>query len=307
LQSETNPESGTITYAYKPNDLVETVSDQRGIVRTYGYNTRNLAANVSYNDGGVTPSVTFGYDEFGSRTSMADGEGTTTYVYNGFRQLQSESRGLPNSRTSKLTYTWNLADQAKQVNYAIYNGATATFNKNVNYGRNNTGAISGIGTNLIGSDPNATTNVASSIGYRAWNVYRAMNFGNGLRLTAGYGSQRQQMTSFVVNTQSGSSVLWRQHYDYYESGKNNGRIRRLSDQADFSTYNKYHLRYLQPVDAGADASEPGVARGLQPRRMGQHPHDQLSGERRRDAQLPNQLNGRADQPPEHRGGVQLQL
>jgi RHS repeat-associated protein len=75
---------------------------------------------------------------------------------------------------------------------------------------------------------------------RTWNVYRGMNFGNGLRLTAGYSSQRQQMTSFVVDTQSGSSVLWRQHYDYYESGKNNGRIRRLSDQANFSTYNKYH-------------------------------------------------------------------
>ncbi|MGH9802557.1 MAG: hypothetical protein ACRD82_19505, partial [Blastocatellia bacterium] len=52
LVSETNPESGTITYTYKPNDLVENVSNQRGMMTAYSYNTRNLVTQVAYNDGG---------------------------------------------------------------------------------------------------------------------------------------------------------------------------------------------------------------------------------------------------------------
>jgi len=471
LQSETNPESGTITYTYKPNDLVETVSDQRGVVRTYGYNTRNMVTGVSYNDGGATPSVNFSYDEFGARASMADGEGVTNYSYNDFRQLESETRTFTNlaGKTFALNYTYNLADQIKSVNYSIipsggtslieeekppqltappkpragrqpaqaaligysisgtvrqsgtnqpiqgvtitatrqddtgpnfstqtnqngqYNieeapgelnfgyhiykvtashsgyafsptgvtlemdgdkesvdftgtppsgsltanpnpiqvcngsgqgaatlnwtvsggGATSVqvragspngtlvanggtsgsvttgswvtngtvfylqnvtgglpltsantlatrtvlttiqgcppsggnFDKTINYARNKTGAITGVGTNLIGTDPNATTNVASGMTYKAWNAYSRMNYGNGLRLTAGYNSQRRQLTSLVLDRQDGSSWQWRQYYDYYEGGSNNGKIRKISDQPDFSTHTKYQYDY----------------------------------------------------------------
>lgn len=459
LVSETNPESGTITYTYKPNDLVESVSNQRGMTTLYSYNTRNLVTQVAYNDGGATPASTFNYDDFGSRSSMGDGEGMTTYVYNVHRQLQSEMRTFTGiaGKTFPLTYTYNLADQIKSVNYQIqssgslmpeeekqaqatppsnlraakknprralvsyritgtvrragtnqpiqgvtvtatrqddppmspspvqtnangqytfegleegltfsvsaskagYNfapssvtvemdgdkqvdftgsipaatltaspnpiqvcdgtgqgittltwnvtGAGATsvqvragapngtlvanggtsgnvttgkwvtngtvfylqnvtgglpltseytlatvtattttqgcppstsFNKTINYARNNTGVIYGVGTNLIGSDPNATTNVASAITYRAWNAYHAMNFGNGLRVTNTH-NNRMQLTDYVVGTQNGSSTLWQQHYDYYNGGQNNSRIRRVSDDPNFAVYKLY--------------------------------------------------------------------
>ncbi|MDX2040804.1 MAG: RHS repeat-associated core domain-containing protein [Acidobacteriota bacterium] len=460
LISETNPESGTITYTYKPNDLVESVSNQRGMTTLYSYNTRNLVTQVAYNDGGATPTSTFSYDDFGSRTSMGDGEGTTTYAYNAYRQLQSETRTFSGiaGKTFPLTYTYNLADQIKSVNYAVqssggfapdlpdqtqvkapssnprpakktprlalssysisgtvlradtnqplqgvtvtairqddpplspypvqtnasgqyviegleegltfnvtaskagYNfapssvtvemdgdkqvnftgsipsatltaspnpiqvcdgtgqgittltwsvtgagassvqlragapngtlvasGGTsgnvttgkwvtngtvfylqnvtgglpltseytlatvtvatttqgcpppASFNKTINYARNNTGVVSGIGTNLLGSDPNATTNVASAIAYRAWNAYRSMNFGNGLRVTNTH-NNRMQLTDYVIDTQNGSSTLWQQHYDYYNGGQNNSRIRRVSDDPNFAVYKLY--------------------------------------------------------------------
>ncbi len=114
----------------------------------------------------------------------------------------------------------------------------ASFNKTINYARNNTGVVSGIGTNLIGSDPNATTNVASAMTYRAWNAYRSMNFGNGLRVTNTH-NNRMQLTSYVVDAQNGSSTLWQQHYDYYNGGQNNSRIRRVSDTANFAVYKLY--------------------------------------------------------------------
>ncbi|MCG3145103.1 MAG: hypothetical protein HONDAALG_02662 [Gammaproteobacteria bacterium] len=102
-----------------------------------------------------------------------------------------------------------------------------------------TGLIIGIGTNLIGTDPNAIENVASGMSYRAWNAYWGMNFGNGLRQTAGYNGQRRQLTSIVVDRQNGSSTLLSKYYDYYTSGLNNGRIRRISDNSNFSSAANY--------------------------------------------------------------------
>ena len=41
-----------------------------------------------------------------------------------------------------------------------------SFSKNVNYAYNAKGALNGIGTNLIGSNANATTNVISGLTYQ---------------------------------------------------------------------------------------------------------------------------------------------
>jgi RHS repeat-associated protein len=124
LVSELQPETGTTTYAYTPNDLVATVTNGRGVTTTYSYNTRNLTTQISYSDG-TTPTASFSYDDFGSRVSMSDGEGQTTFAYNNFRQLQNESRtftGLP-GKTYTLSYSYNLANQAKQV---IYSGSSSS-------------------------------------------------------------------------------------------------------------------------------------------------------------------------------------
>ena len=56
---------------------------------------------------------------------MTDGEGTASYVYNTYRQLQSETRtftGLAN-KVLTLSYAYNQADQVKQ---AIYAGSVST-------------------------------------------------------------------------------------------------------------------------------------------------------------------------------------
>lgn len=146
--------------------------------------------------------------------------------------LQNVTGGLPlTSEYTLATVTVSTSTQGCPP--------PVSFNKTINYARNNTGAISGIGTNLIGSDPNATANVTSAMTYRAWNAYHGMNFGNGLRLTVGHNSQRLQMTSFVVDQQNGSSYLWRQYYDYYNGGGNNSRIRRVSDDPTFAVHKIY--------------------------------------------------------------------
>jgi YD repeat-containing protein len=125
LASENTPEGGIVNYTYTANDLAQTMTNQRNITVTNSYNTRNLPTQTSYSDG--TPTATFGYDAYGARETMTDGEGATSYVYNSYRQLQSETRtftGLPNN-TYTLGYSYNQGDQLKSVNYLVTTGGVA--------------------------------------------------------------------------------------------------------------------------------------------------------------------------------------
>ncbi len=144
---------------------------------------------------------------------MADGEGSTTYSYNSFRQLESETRTFTalSGNYYKLNYAYNVAGQTTQVNYGIYtlSGGTPvySFNKNVNYTYNTVSALGGIGTDLIGSNPSATTNVVSSATFRANGALNVLTYGNGRRLTMGYDQQRSQPTSMKVDMVKASNIV----------------------------------------------------------------------------------------------------
>jgi len=250
LQNEVTPEGGSVSYTYKPNDLMETVSNQRGLVATYTYNTRNLVTGVSYNDGGATPSASFGYDDWGSRNQMTDGQGTMTYTYNAYRQLQSESRTFTNlpGETYTLNYSYNLADQVTQVNHY-----TTSWSKNVNYGYNYAGAITGIGTNLIGTDPNTTTNVTNSTTYRGSGKVKSISYGNGRNLALGYSDQRQFLSSMTVKRTDGSDPIINQTYTYYP----NGSLQQLTDNYDPAYTTTYSY---DAYDRLTSASAPAFSR-----------------------------------------------
>ena len=124
LSSETTPEGGTVNYSYTANDQVWQVSNQRNITVAHTYNTRGLVTNISYSD--ATPQVVYNYDAYGARSSVTDGEGQTSYVYNGYRQMQSETRSFTglSGKSYTLNYSYNQADQVKSVNYSVIAGAT---------------------------------------------------------------------------------------------------------------------------------------------------------------------------------------
>src|SRR5581483_4705426 len=240
LVSETTPEAGTVTYTYTTNDQVASKTDARGITTSYQYDKRKLVTQTSYSGGGA-PTVSYSYDDYGARLTLTDGEGQTSYSYNGYRQLQSETRtftGLAgNSYT--LGYSYNQADQVKMVNYSVSSGGSTTFNKNVNYAYNSVGALNGVGTNLWGTDPNNTTNVLNTTSFRASGAIKQLNYGNGLQLTMGYNANRQQPISMKVGP-NGSGTILNYAYEYYDTnGHNNNRLRRVADNLD----SNYTLNY----------------------------------------------------------------
>lgn len=133
-----------------------------------------------------------------------------------------------------LNYQYNLAGALKQVNYNA-----GAWSKNVNYDYNYAWALTGAGTNLIGTDPNATTNVVNGLGYTGFGAVKSLNFGTNPRLMqTAYDLQRQQMTSLIVRRTSNSGAdnyLVSQTYNYKDAAnanKNNGRLMQVTDYMD---------------------------------------------------------------------------
>jgi RHS repeat-associated protein len=89
-----------------------------------------------------------------------------------------------------------------------------------------------VGTNIIGSDPNATANVASGFDYRAFSAIQGVNYGDGRKLQAGYNQRRSQLASLRVKRADGTDPIINNEYDYHLGGANNGRIQKITDYLD---------------------------------------------------------------------------
>lgn len=85
---------------YDAAGRLRTQTAPSGRAVTYAYESRGLPVQISYSDG--TPTVTFAYDENGSRTSMTDGSGTVTYAYDNLDRVTSVTRG-----TDVTSYVWD--------------------------------------------------------------------------------------------------------------------------------------------------------------------------------------------------------
>ncbi|MGH9852389.1 MAG: RHS repeat domain-containing protein, partial [Blastocatellia bacterium] len=230
------PEAGTVSYEYWANDLVKKVTDARGIYAQFTWNPAGMLTDADYSDS--TFDVHYRYGEYGERTLMQEKEGatvrgSTSYGYDSFKRLTSETRsfyGLAGTHT--VNYQYNNADMLTRVNYVVRNaGNQVIWDKNVNYGYTYAAALAGVGTNIIGSNPDTTTNVATNLAYRGFGGVKSMNFGNTRRLEAGYNINRQQMTSLVVKKQDGTDTIINQSYNYNNNG-NNGRIQKITDNVD---------------------------------------------------------------------------
>ncbi|MDX2044880.1 MAG: RHS repeat-associated core domain-containing protein, partial [Acidobacteriota bacterium] len=90
-------------------------------------------------------------------------------------------------------------------------------------------------------------NVLNTITFRASGALRQLNYGNGRRLTMGYNDNRNQPTSMVVDrTNNSADKVVDYAYQYYDAnGKNNNRIRQITDNIETAysttyTYDNYN-------------------------------------------------------------------
>jgi hypothetical protein len=187
---------------------------------------------------GVTVALTG--SQSGQMTTGSSGQYSFTNLPTGGNYTLAPSKSGFVFSPSSRTYN-NLNSHKTDADFTAIPAQQTIFNKNINYDYNPVGALAGVGTNLIGSDPNATTNVLNTISFRAPGALKTLHYGNGRRLQMGYYAQRGQPASMKVDRVSNpSDKIIDYAYQYYDAnGKNNNRIRQITDNVDASYTTTY--------------------------------------------------------------------
>jgi RHS repeat-associated protein len=112
LASSTDALNRTTSYTYDaPGELLY-VTDPLGRTTSYSYDPAQEPSGISYSDGG-TPSVSFGYDPAGRRTSMYDGTGASAYTYDALGRLTQTTDGHGDS----TSFAYDLANNQTSITY----------------------------------------------------------------------------------------------------------------------------------------------------------------------------------------------
>jgi RHS repeat-associated protein len=128
LVTKTFPDNTQDASTYEPStSRLLTFTDAKSQTTTYTYNLDDTTSQKAYTFATVaTPTVSFTYDPYYPRiTQMADGTGSTNYVYNaagvlGAGRVHLQTSPIPNSG---ITYTY---DQLGRVTTTSINGSTTT-------------------------------------------------------------------------------------------------------------------------------------------------------------------------------------
>jgi RHS repeat-associated protein len=121
LTSATNPESGTISYAYDNNGNLTSKVDARSITATFVYDSLNRLTSRSYSDG--TPAVTYNYDGAGvtnskgrltSTSSSVSASNVTAYDVLG---RVTAANQVTDGQTYSMSYSYNRAGAQTSFTY----------------------------------------------------------------------------------------------------------------------------------------------------------------------------------------------
>jgi YD repeat-containing protein len=181
--------------------------------------------------GGVaaTPNVSFSYDAAGNRTSMTDGLGSVSYVYDQISQLTSETRTFNGVGSFSLSYGYNLSGELTSV--------TNPWSAQVGYNYDPVGRA----TAVSGSGYAGVSSYVSSIAYRAFAV-KQIGFGNSRTLSMQY-DNRMRLTHWDIPGVMG----W--DYNYSILADNSFRVSYAHNLYDGSFSQKLCTRDLSGGDS----------------------------------------------------------
>jgi RHS repeat-associated protein len=205
LQTRTTPEQGATSYSYFADDTVQTITDARGATMTFSYNQRHLVTGINFGVTGnvaATPNVSFGYDAAGNRTSMTDGLGSKSYVYDQLSRMTSETRTFANMQGSyTLSYTYNLASELKSI--TNQSGAQVAYNYDA----------AGRPASISGSGYAGVSSYVNNLSYRAFGL-KQISYPNNRTLSLQY-DNRMRPTLWSI-----PGVLRMQYsYTWEQSGR----------------------------------------------------------------------------------------
>jgi RHS repeat-associated protein len=211
LRQATNPESGTITYAYDQSGNLATKVDARNITTTLSYDPLNRILSKTYSSGGT---VSYAYDNaqsgcnglarLASVTYSASVTNYSCYDAVGHVTASSQTTG---TTTYPFQYTWDLSGALHSETYPSGRTLTNTYD-----------AAGQIGL-LQGTLAGNTTNYASNIVYAAQGALKSLSLNNGLTETWTFDAKSLQPTQLVASGANASLTLgWNYGADAYNNG-----------------------------------------------------------------------------------------
>ena len=217
-------------WTYNVDDTINTITDARGAVTTYGYSgtNRQLVKQVTQTlSGSPTISTSFTYDATGNRLSMSDGFGLVSYAYDQLARLTSEIRSFNGVGSFSINYTYNLAGQLLSV--------TDPFGASFSYTRDVQGRLK----TVSGSPYAGTTTYVNDVAYRAWGAPKTVSY-NGTNSTVSFNARLQPTQFRLTANGSGASII-RENYSYFPDA----RLNSLTDLDDTAGTNPpVSLRFL---------------------------------------------------------------
>ncbi|HKW18897.1 MAG TPA: RHS repeat-associated core domain-containing protein [Terriglobales bacterium] len=238
LMSATEPESGTTTRSYtnssgglcsgSEKDVCR-LTDARGVVTTFTYDSINRLTGRSYSDG--TANVTYHYDQTtfngltiqyggGRRTGMVDGSGQTAWSYDPAGHIVAEQRTIAGI-TKTISYTYNLDGSIASVTYPSGRIVSYTYG---NAQRPTSAVDTSNGINYATSATYAPQGALSNV------VFGKSSGFNGLSGSSTY-NNRLQLTSDVASSTNGTVRSVAYNYDV-GGGSNNGSVASVTNNLD---------------------------------------------------------------------------
>jgi RHS repeat-associated protein len=240
LTSETNPESGTVTYAYNTNNDLQTRVDARGITTTYGFDALHRVTGKSYSDG--TPPTSYVYDVNNPFLQTATNTtGRLVGIWTGLNPQFAAWTAFSYDKMGRATTQWNCAsfpwasicpnvqttslqyDSAGDLTQIVYPSGLVVQQSFDGAGR--LCAVAGATTSCA----SATSPWASSFSYNPASQPLAVVYGNGVATTLAFSNRLQQSS---VKYSKGASSLFGLNYTFGTATTNNGLITSTTDIVD---------------------------------------------------------------------------
>jgi RHS repeat-associated protein len=242
--SVTTPEAGNVAYTYYDYGKVNTRSDARGEVTTYGFDGLHRLSTISYSTvSGVaaTPGVNFTYDQGGAAanandrlTTMTDGVGSEAYQYDIL------------GRTTKLTKT--IGSTAYPINYAYNYSSELT---SVTYPSNRQVQQSFDPIGRLSQIQSGGTNFLSNIAYNSASEPTSLSYGNTVQAAFTYNAQLQLQSLAYTK---GTSTVFSLNYDYTTGVPgDSGQIEKITDNVDSTKTTTYTFDAWLRLKSAANA------------------------------------------------------
>ncbi len=215
------------TWNYNPDGSIAQIVDPRNAITDFTYNSRGLATQIAYTPASGSsmpdaPTVSFGYDALGNRTSMdTAGVSETTYTYNSLSQMTSETVNFDDlSNDLTIGYTYNLSGGLSSV--------TDPFGESVDYTNDKTGRLTAVGGTPFGD--NTTGDYASGIQYRAFGQVKQMTYetDDNAVVSMQYDNRLRVSQHQVASGEYSGGYLKKAEFVYYSDSK----PKEMDDQVD---------------------------------------------------------------------------